>query len=801
MIPENESLSPVAYSATRTIRVQTIQDLDAEDEVFDWSFVVAEGGLVDANDADITEASGSPTTLTIDDDETQSYDLTTDDDAEEGVGNTITVTVTANPAHVNGSADLSVQLDAPRTVASITDPMTATVPTINAASPSQDITIAMGENDKNRVEDTITVKVYSGSVGNSELVDSLSIPVEDANELPAVTMMVVEEDGGEVNPQPESVEEGESIYVAVMVLDKDGDVGGMAGEALEVALTATGMATADDYTLIGDFDIALGSGMSAPVELKVSENNDVGRESLMFGAEVEGDSDIGPGSRMSPGVLVLTIEDKTDQQIIPLSSDAADTVIDGKIADGAGEDGLNPGESFSFEPSELFTSPEGYGAKYTTTVSGDAVSETSSGGSVTITALKAGTSTVTVSGSATMAASSLNASSSQTVAYAADITFDVEVVDKPLVVEVSTDPADMVDEGGTVMVIATSTTRAVLADEDVTVALTVSGPVEGDGHSITIAAGDMMGSTELMVMNDDVVSALSDVVITATGPGIDGAMVVSLSVTEDDEAAPEPTPENVISANDIDDAYPVITGAIEAGAGADGLNPGESFAVMASSLFTVMEGYNATYSVDVVDGNAVVSASSSGGSISVTADAVGDAKVTITGTAKMAASSFAPSQDATNVASITFPVTVVDTPVAVTLSADPMEIDEGGTSMITATASRYVTADDGDVEIALTVVGDGTLDTDSITIAAGAMSGSAMLTATADDDMDNETVTVVASGSGITGNMQVMVTVTDTTEPVVPEPVPALPLIWQLLLGLGLLGGGARQLYRRRRQG
>ena len=48
--------------------------------------------------------------------------------------------------------------------------------------------------------------------------------------------------------------------------------------------------------------------------------------------------------------------------------------------------------------------------------------------------------------------------------------------------------------------------------------------------------------------------------------------------------------------------------------------------------------------------------------------------------------------------------------------------------------------------------------------------------------------------------MQVAVAVTDTTEPVVPEPVPALPLIAQWLLGLGLLGGGARQLFRRRRR-
>ena len=48
--------------------------------------------------------------------------------------------------------------------------------------------------------------------------------------------------------------------------------------------------------------------------------------------------------------------------------------------------------------------------------------------------------------------------------------------------------------------------------------------------------------------------------------------------------------------------------------------------------------------------------------------------------------------------------------------------------------------------------------------------------------------------------------VEETPEPEVeeapePEPVPALPVIAQWLLGLGLMGGGARQLFRRRRQG
>ena len=68
-----------------------------------------------------------------------------------------------------------------------------------------------------------------------------------------------------------------------------------------------------------------------------------------------------------------------------------------------------------------------------------------------------------------------------------------------------------------------------------------------------------------------------------------------------------------------------------------------------------------------------------------------------------------------------------------------MEIEAGGTTMITATANRAVTAGDGAVEIALAVVGDGMLDPESITIAMGDMSGSAMLTA-------NESVTVVATG-------------------------------------------------------
>ena len=549
-----------AFSATGTIRLQTLHDLDAEDENFDLTYTLDAGGLVDAAVASggdaITVDDDAPDALTIEDDEPQSYDLTVDEDEPKEGDSPITVTVTANPAHDDGFANLTVQIDSPPTLASITAPETANLEVINLANPTRTATVTLGGNDKNRVDDTVTVSVYSGSAGNATLVDSLSITIEDKDALPAVAMMVVDEDGDALDPQPTAVAEGESVEVAVMVVDKDGKAID-AAEELKVQLMPTGTADSADYTLVGPADIKMGAGVSANITIEVRSDEDVGSESLMFNAVVTGDSANGPGTRTSEGVLSLYIEDATTKKITPKAS-AAD--------------------------------------------------------------------------------------------------------------------------------------------------------------------------------------------------------------------------------------YAALMAAIAAGGGDDGVNPGDTVTIMTSDLFTLADGYTASYGVSVEGDSA--SASASGEAVTINALTAGEAKITVTGTARMASSSLIPSQTVSNVAELTFPVMVVDTELVVTLSAEPMEVEAGGTTMITATANRYVTVGDGAVEIALTVVGDGTLDPESITIAMGAKSGSAMLTA-------NESVTVVATGSGVTGLMQVMVT---ATEPA-PEPVPALPLIAQWLLGLGLMGGAARQLYRRRRQG
>ena len=146
------------------------------------------------------------------------------------------------------------------------------------------------------------------------------------------------------------------------------------------------------------------------------------------------------------------------------------------------------------------------------------------------------------------------------------------------------------------------------------------------------------------------------------------------------------------------DAYPMIRAALGNDPETTVMNIGETGTIMTSDLFTVMDGYTASYGVSV--GGGAVSVSASSDSVTVSANALGESKVTVTARASMAASSFLPEQTMSDEASITFAVMVEE-----------------------------------------------------------------------------------------------------AAAPVVPEPVPALPLIAQWLLGLGLMGGGARQLFRRRRQG
>ena len=205
----------------------------------------------------------------------------------------------------------------------------------------------------------------------------------------------------------------------------------------------------------------------------------------------------------------------------------------------------------------------------------------------------------------------------------------------------------------------------------------------GEGSDGEVVVGRFM----LEALNDEDVGMETLMVsLNVTGDSKTGSGTTSgtFSIGIEDETAPLVWVK--------DDAYEAIMAAI-----GDAVAPGSVVTIMTDDMFDTAEGYTASFGASV-EGDSV-SASASGDRVTLTAssDATGESKVTVTATARMESSSFIESQTVSNVAEITFPVTVV--------------------------------------------------------------------------------------------------------EAAAPEPVPALPLIAQWLLGLGLMGGGARQLFRRRRQG
>ena len=240
-----------------------------------------------------------------------------------------------------------------------------------------------------------------------------------------------------------------------------------------------------------------------------------------------------------------------------------------------------------------------------------------------------------------------------------------------------------------------------------------------------------------------------------------------------------------------DGAMDAVYGARDEAAGDDEkINPGENFDLMADDLF----GHLPTVTVDYAasSDSSAVSVSASGEKITVMPqDMEGTAKITITATATDKASSFETSQIRSDVARIMFEVDVMRAALSVSVTADPMTIMEGEMSTITATADREVAESDGEVKVDLQVVGGGTLSADSITIAAGEMTGTAMVTADQDDDYEDGMLTVIARGAG---EATIEIAVTDDDD--APEPTNVITAkssdeIYPMLMAAGLAGDDA----------
>ncbi|MCY4573591.1 MAG: fibronectin type III domain-containing protein, partial [Gemmatimonadetes bacterium] len=258
---------------TYKFRVAIGQDLDAENEKFQI-------------EVRIDGASKKSKVITIDDAQEQDYVLSLPSAAKGAVkeGGSETLTLEAKPER---TIDISFTL-----ALNPNDPTKYTLGTTSGmfGMDSTSTTIS-AKADGNRDDDTVTVTAYtSGTLGNDVEIASLDITITDANALPMVKAEVVDKDGKALDPQPESVMEGETVKVKLTVVDKDGKAA-KAAEKLSISLMPTGMADGQDYRLsTHPIEIASDKESSAVVDLMVTEDSDVGDETLTFSAVVGGES-------------------------------------------------------------------------------------------------------------------------------------------------------------------------------------------------------------------------------------------------------------------------------------------------------------------------------------------------------------------------------------------------------------------------------------------------------------------------------------------------------------------------------
>ena len=497
-----------------TFFVDTHTDRDAEDE--NIALLIATTSFED-------DPTDRTVNVKIDDTDTQTYVMELPRRERPSEGDDFTVDVEADPAHVENMGMLTLQVvdeDGVRSldygVSTMVDSAVDDSGEVNVLT-SAVVTIAPPANDGNRVPDTITLEAYAGVGTRATRVSSLDIDVADDHALPSGdAVMVVAMDKARRGSKVTEVEEGgDPVYLTVTV-DRGSGSTGKTTEALTIDLTVADAAQADDYDLTPT-RVTL-PAVSSPndeqstteeIMLTARKNDDVGDETLTLNLTLSGEAKNGTGTET--GTFEITILDETEAVIEPKEQDDAYPAIMDAIDAGAGDEGLNPGESFTVMMDDLFTVMDGYTASYRASVSGDAVSISTSGDSLFVEAKSSGKAVVTVMGTAEAEMEASSFKSSQPSADMADITFEVTVVDKALaaLVVMLEMPADVM----------------------------MGNIVEGESYDIMVSANRMVTEdTEVMIMRDRAASDADDSDFTVSSAtimaGYDSA-TAELMVTED----------------------------------------------------------------------------------------------------------------------------------------------------------------------------------------------------------------------------------------------------------------------------
>ena len=391
--------------------------------------------VVDSGHSSTNLPMSTPASGKIDDAQEQAYRFTTGTIASQIRENSaISFTLMAVPTRPANEA-VTLHLAATRSytiggtnVTAAAGGVPANVELSEADATGEAITLTAPANDQNRTDDVVSLTAHMGTAVQSSQVAMAEVTVLDIHQLPASDAITAEARDNmrrDLGTVIESVAEGDTAYVWVAVINT-------AQDRVDDAETFTIDVTGADPSQALDFKISRPSGARTtsgsargtdrvgPWVIEVNEDEDVGMENLMLSLDVEGAAANGGGS--SSGSFSLAVEDNTEKKVWPLPEAEAYPAITDAMDAAAGDDGLNPGESFTVMTSDLFGMAEGYTAAYAASVEGGAVSVSASGDSVTVNAVEVGESKVTVTATARMSSSF---QADQTVSNVASITFPV----------------------------------------------------------------------------------------------------------------------------------------------------------------------------------------------------------------------------------------------------------------------------------------------------------------------------------------------------------------------------------------
>ena len=782
---------------TETVNLRTYRDTDAEDEKFT---ITSTGG-------DTETDHGDPVKFTVIDAETQTFVLrhpfNSDGKIDEGMDPTleleavplktgpVTLRVTLDSEN-DGLEDYSLSTTTASISENFTIPVGADVDDANRPG-VVNVPFVTEDTDGDRVDDTVTFEVTyaSGDMRGDPAMDPYyTLTVVDLDKLPKITLTKIEvPDADDELQEMDYIPEGKIGTVTLTADRSPREV--PSSEDIKIALRYSDASTADtrDYTISGSPVEMKGSATSGKFTVNVDADEDVGMESLVLEAMVEGTKANGPNPDDPYDLDPIAFSDQTDKQIEAKTYAEIKAATDAARAKGAGDNGLwEPGEMLTLMASDLFEY-----AETANVVLGNVDFEdpavlggATSNDMVTITAMGEGESPFSITGTVVSQSSSLEVT--QTTSNVVTVKFPL-MVDAPMitakdnvqaVADAAVAKAAMESENGIWEPAPNGATAMIDLGDLFDVPASIEPRYLAESNSGNVDA-DVVTSTMMLELEPEM-AGMDTITVTAVDTERPGNAV---SVEFDVEVM-EQASLRAKSQDDVDMVF------MDAGAGML-VAGGDAIMVDMSMLYEIAEGVEPTYTATSSMPD-VLAASTSGMMLTLTPMLGGDSMIMVEAVDSGSQSIVPVMYDASVAATaITY---MLEGPEMADLVEGGMDHANGtpGSAMLTVTASAAVAAD---TEVMImrdrseSTATDDDFMVEPLMIKAGEMMGTTMVTATADEmDERMEELVLYAMAGGMEVEGDVHLHIWDAA-------VPALPVIAQLLLAAFLAIGGYRRYLRR----